>query len=52
MNLKRYLRNHPESFTTLLEGTYLLSGEYTAQTFLEHLAQGPEKEFITVKILE
>lgn len=49
---KRYLRNHPESFTSILEGSYALSGSYTAQDFLEHLAQGPEQEYVVVKILE
>jgi cell division protein YceG involved in septum cleavage len=36
---KRYLRNHPEAFSSILEGTYVMSGEYTAQEFLDHLAK-------------
>jgi cell division protein YceG involved in septum cleavage len=49
---KRYLRNHPEAFTSILEGSYILSGTYTAQEFLDHLAEGPEQTYIVVRILE
>jgi len=50
--LKWYLRQHPESFTSLQEGTYALSGTYTAIEFLEHIAKGPEKNYISYTVLE
>ena len=49
---KRYLRNHPESFVSILDGSYVLSGKYTAQEFLDHLAKGPEQEYAVIRILE
>ena len=49
---KYYVKQHPESFSTLLEGTYLFSGEYTAETILSHFNEGPEKEYVKVRILE
>ena len=49
---KWYLRNNPEAFTSLLEGSYTLSGSYTASEFLKHLAQWPEQEYAIVRILE
>jgi cell division protein YceG involved in septum cleavage len=49
---KWHLRNNPDSFSSILEGNYVLSGNYTAQTFLSHIAQGPAQEHIVVRILE
>jgi len=51
-SFKWYLKKNPEAFSTILEGTYLLSGEYSAQSLLEHLKKGPESEIIKVRILE
>ena len=49
---KRYLKTHSEISTSLQEGTYILSGTYTAAEFLEHIAKWPTKEFISYTVLE
>ncbi|MDR2190867.1 MAG: endolytic transglycosylase MltG [Candidatus Peribacteria bacterium] len=49
--LKRHLKTHPD-IPTLQEGTYVVSGSYTAEDFLTHIAKGPEKQFISYTVLE
>jgi UPF0755 protein len=46
------MRTHKDIIVQLQEGTYIVSGTYTASEFLAHLAKGPEKEFISYTVLE
>jgi cell division protein YceG involved in septum cleavage len=45
------LKTH-DNLPALQEGTYIVSGAYRPPTFLDHLAKGPEKKFISYTVLE
>ena len=50
--MKWYVRNHEDQLPKIQEWTYIFSGKYTNEEFLSHIAQGPEKEYISYTILE
>ena len=50
--MKLYVRNHSDEVPKIQEWTYIFSGKYTNEEFLSHIAQGPEKEYISYTILE
>ena len=50
--MKLYVRNHKDQVPNIQEWTYIFSGKYTNEEFLSHIAQGPEKEYISYTILE
>lgn len=50
--LKFYIKRHPENLPNIQEWTYVLSWTYTNAELLEHIAEGPEKEYISYTVLE
>jgi UPF0755 protein len=50
--MKWYVRNHEDQLPKIQEWTYIFSGKYTNEEFLSHIAQGPEKEYISYTVLE
>ena len=50
--MKWYVRSHEDQLPKIQEWTYIFSGKYTNEEFLSHIAQGPEKEYISYTILE
>ena len=50
--LKFYIKRHPNELPLIQEWTYIFSWEYSNAEFLSHIAQWPEKEFISYTVLE
>lgn len=50
--MKFYVRRHPDQLPNIQEWTYVFSGEYTREEFFSHIAQWPEKEYISYTVLE
>ncbi len=50
--LKFYIKRNPEALPNIQEWTYIFSGTYTNAEFLAHIAEGPEKEYISYTVLE
>ena len=49
--MKVYVRRHPDQLPKIQEWTYVFSGEYTSEEFLSHIANGPEKEYMSYTVL-
>ncbi len=52
MSVKWYIRKHDIDLSKLDIGSYIFSGEYTSQTFVETIVAGPKYQYQTIKILE
>jgi len=50
--MKFYVKRHPNQLPKIQEWTYIFSWTYTSEEFLSHIAQWPEKEYITYMVLE
>lgn len=50
--MKFYVKRHPDQLPKIQEWTYIFSWRYTSEEFLSHIAQWPEKEYITYTVLE
>ncbi len=50
--MKYYVKRHPDQLPKIQEWTYIFSWTYTSEEFLSHIAQGPEKEYISYTVLE
>lgn len=50
--MRLWLKNNKNLIPIVQKGNYILGGSYSKESLLEHIAQGPQKEFIRITLLE